>query len=89
MCQRNKGETISPPGLLNPLPLPEKIWEEVSMDFIEGLPKSQGKMAILVVDRYSKLAHFIPSQHPYTAPKDSTDIFLGIFHLYGLLKTSQ
>jgi hypothetical protein len=52
VCQQNKVETIKTPGLLQPLAIPSQRWEEVSMDFIIGLPKSEGKSAIMeIVDR--------------------------------------
>ena len=41
VCQQNKVETIKTPGLLQPLSIPSQRWEEVSMDFITGLPKSE------------------------------------------------
>ena len=68
ICQRNKHENVSYPGLLQPLPILEQVWMDISMDFIEGLHKSHGKhVIVVVVDRLSKYAHFMPMSHPYTA----------------------
>lgn len=68
VCQRTKHENIPYPGLLEPLEIPHGAWSHISMDFVEGLPKSEGKNVIMVVvDRFSKYAHFIPLSHPYTA----------------------
>ena len=59
-CQRNKCENILTPGLLQPLHIPNQKWEEISMDFIDGLPPSEGKGNILVVvDRLTKFSHFM------------------------------
>ncbi|KAH9297297.1 hypothetical protein KI387_028979 [Taxus chinensis] len=56
MCQCNKGETVRSPRLLQPLSIPSERWEEVSMDFITGLPKSDGKSVIMVVvDRLTNM----------------------------------
>lgn len=61
VCQKNKSENTPYPGLLKPLPVPDKAWTHISMDFIEGLPRSQGKNVILVVvDRLTKYAHSYP-----------------------------
>lgn len=67
VCQLNKSKNVHSPGLLDPLEIPDLAWTHISMDFIEGLPKSRGKNVILVVvDRLTKYAHFIALAHPYT-----------------------
>lgn len=67
ICQRSKADLVAYPGLLQPLPISEVARSQISMDFIDGLPKSKGHEVILVVvDRLSKYAHFIPLKHPYT-----------------------
>nr|CAD39354.2 OSJNBa0059H15.5 [Oryza sativa Japonica Group] len=62
VCQRVKAEHQRPAGLLQPLQIPEWKWEEIGMDFITGLPRtSSGHDSIwVVVDRLTKVAHFIP-----------------------------
>ena len=51
-----------PDGLLEPLPISERPWESVTMDFIVGLPKADGFGSIMVVvDRFSKYTTFIPA----------------------------
>jgi hypothetical protein len=73
VCQQNKVETIKTLGLLQPLSIPSQHWEEVSMDFIIGLPKYEGKSVIMViVDRLTKYAHFCALSHPFKASIVST-----------------
>jgi hypothetical protein len=68
VCQQAKSEHVGKPGLLQPLPIPSKAWEIVSLDFVEGLPKSGGYDTIMVIiDKFTKYGHFLPLKHPYTA----------------------
>jgi hypothetical protein len=73
--QQNKVETIKTPGLLQPLSIPSQCWEEVSMDFITGLPKSEGKSVIMVIiDRLTKYKHFFALSHPFKSSTVATCI---------------
>ena len=85
VCQQFKYDNSASPGLLQPLPIPNKIWTEISMDFLEGLPTAKGKSAILVVvDRLSKYAHFVALSHPYTAVSIAQVFLDNIYKLHGL-----
>lgn len=88
ICQRYKPELVAYPGLIQPLPIPTRVWSDISMDFIESLPKSHGKtVTFVVVDRLSKYAHFMAMHHPFTA-SDVAKIFLdNIYRLHGLPTT--
>lgn len=66
--EKNKPENTSPVRLLQPLPFPKAIWEEISMDFVGAFSTSQGKNTILVVeDTLSTYENFINLSHPYIA----------------------
>ena len=88
VCQQAKPEQVKYPGLLQPLQLAAHSWQVVSMDFIEDLPKSGTQSCILVVvDTFSKYAHFIPIKHPFTAPTIARTVFDNVVKLHGLPKT--
>ena len=67
-CQKVKAEHQRPSGLLQPLEIPEWKWEQIAMDFVVGLPLTQGKCDAIwvIVDRLTKSAHFIPINERYS-----------------------
>lgn len=84
-CQQAKPDRAKYPGLLQPLPVPAGAWQVVTLDFIEGLPRSHGFNCILVVvDKFSKYAHFIALSHPFTSFDVATAYMRNIYKLHGL-----
>jgi hypothetical protein len=88
ICQKVKVEYQRPAGLLPPLKVPEWKWEEISMDFIVGLPRTRdGYDSIWVImDRLTKLAHFILVKTTYTRVKLAELYMSGIVCLHGVPK---
>ena len=84
-CLQTKYETKKPAGLLHPLPIRATPWEELSLDFICGLPPSHGHSTILViVDRFSKGIHLGALPAHYTAHSVATLFFNLVCKLHGL-----
>jgi hypothetical protein len=85
-CQRNKASTQAPAGLLRPLPIPNKRWQSVSMDFIVSLPKTaSGHDAIVVfVCRLIKMVHFAKTTSDVTAEEVANLFFDNVVRLHGM-----
>ena len=87
VCQRDKTSRRKKYGLLQPLDIPHQPWKSISMDFITGLPESNGFTQIwVVVDRLTKMARFIPMVTGEKSPaKDLAKTFAReIWRLHGL-----
>ena len=85
VCNRHKNRHQAPAGLLQPLPIPHRPWSHISLDFVTGLPPSHGNTTILtVVDRFSKMAHYIPLPKLPSAKETAQLVLLHVFRLHGL-----
>ena len=84
-CARNETSTRPPAVLLQPLLAPRRPWSHISLDFITGLPLSDGNTTILtVVDRFSKSVHFIPLPK-LPSVKDTARLMVQhVFKIHGL-----
>lgn len=88
VCQLNKTENVKSPGLIQPLEIPTRVWEDISMDFIEALPLAHGKSVIMVVvDRLSKYARFMALSHPYSAASVGQLFLTNVYKLHGMPKS--
>jgi hypothetical protein len=70
-CQKVKANYMKPGGLLQPLSVPDWKWDDISMDFIVGLPLTACKFNLIwvIIDRLTKSAHFIPINTTYKVQK--------------------
>ncbi|GJU03261.1 ty3-gypsy retrotransposon protein [Tanacetum coccineum] len=85
ICQQVKAPNHMPYGLLQPLPIPSRVWDDLSMDFITHLPPSNGKTVIwVIVDRLSKFAHFLSLPTNFIAASLASIFLHEIYRLHGL-----
>uniref|UniRef100_A0A3Q2Q3I6 Gypsy retrotransposon integrase-like protein 1 n=1 Tax=Fundulus heteroclitus TaxID=8078 RepID=A0A3Q2Q3I6_FUNHE len=84
-CSQAKASRRPPSGLLRPLPVPSRPWSSLSMDFITGLPSSDGFTVILtIVDRFSKMVHLVPLLKLPSAKEMGFILAKEVFRLHGL-----
>ncbi|WVZ63512.1 hypothetical protein U9M48_013137 [Paspalum notatum var. saurae] len=89
VCQRVKADHLKSAGMLQPLALPAWKWEDIHMNFIVGLPRTQkGYDSIwVIIDRFTKSAHFIPVKNRYNAQRYVEIYVSRIVSLHGVPRT--
>lgn len=85
ICQAMKNETSKPKGLLQPIPVPDRKWQQVTTDLMTDLPKSGGYTAVVVfVDRLTKFCKFAPCTKEITAVQYAKLFFDNVFRNFGM-----
>uniref|UniRef100_A0A8C1UTM1 Gypsy retrotransposon integrase-like protein 1 n=1 Tax=Cyprinus carpio TaxID=7962 RepID=A0A8C1UTM1_CYPCA len=85
VCAQSKNPKELPPGLLQPLPIPQRPWSHLSIDFVTDLPLSHGFTTILVIiDRFSKSCRLFPLKGLPTAMETAQAMFHHVFRNYGI-----
>ena len=85
-CAATKPSLQKPAGLLRPLPIPEKPWRLITLDFVGPLPRTPDyfNYILVVVDKFSKMAHFIPTTTNVTAEYTAKLLLDHVIRLHGL-----
>ncbi|WVZ93330.1 hypothetical protein U9M48_039317, partial [Paspalum notatum var. saurae] len=89
VCKRVKADHLKPGGMLQPLNIPAWKWEDIHMDFVVGLPRTQkGYDSIwVIIDRFTKSAHFLPVKTVYRANTYAELYIAKIVSLHGVPRT--
>jgi hypothetical protein len=87
-CQKVKVDYMKPGSLLQPLSILDWEWDDISMDFIMGLPLTAYKYNLIwvILDRLTKSAHFIPVNTNYNVNKYAEIYIARVLCLHGVLK---
>ena len=85
VCQQMKSDNREKASVLQPIPLPERAWQQITTDLVTDLPESDGKGAIAVfVDRLTKMVHFFPCTKEITAAEYARLFINQVFRLHGM-----
>jgi transposase InsO family protein len=85
VCQQAKPKRVKYTGLLPPISISDNAWHTVSMDFVKRLPLSGNADSVLiVVDKFTRYAHFLPLKHPYTTETVARVFLDNIYKLHGM-----
>ncbi|KAK3541726.1 hypothetical protein QTP86_002119 [Hemibagrus guttatus] len=84
-CAQSRSSHQLPEGLLEPLPISQRPWSHISVDFLNDLPSSQGFTTVMVtIDRFSKACKLVPLKGLPTALETAITLFHHVFRNYGL-----
>jgi hypothetical protein len=88
-CQRNKSINRASNGLLQPLPIPTRRWQVITIDFIGPLPRTRNgyDYILVVVDKLSKMVHYIPCHQSVTAEQVARLLMSNVVRYHGLPET--
>lgn len=85
VCARSKASHQQPVGKLFPLSIPHRPWSHIAVDFVTGLPPSNGNSVILtIVDHFSKSAHFVALPKLPSASETQDLLVQHVFRIHGI-----